>query len=257
MTATIIPDLSDLPVRFSHLKAFGRSAMHGLHARTTEMKSTIAMQRGTAVDALIYGTRKVVGCPMPRNEKHAAYQAFMAENADAEILTMAEYEKARVMADAIRSSKAAEPWLKGAHQETLLFDWNGLNCRTTPDTRGDGFLTELKTTADGSPGKFQWHAIRMAYHAQMWLQGIGCEARGHRIERFFIVCAESNAPYPVTVYEWDAASMDMGYRLLMLWAERMKNSISSRYYPPYSDAIVPLGIPDEMPELVYETEDEK
>lgn len=250
------PDLSDITVRFSHLRAFGRSAMHGLHAVQNEMKQTIAMQRGTAVDALLYGTRKVVGCPMPRNVKHAAYQDFMAEHPDTEILTMDEYDKAHRMVEAIRACKAAEPWLIGVHQETLRYDYMGMQCRSTPDTRGDGFLTELKTTADGSPEKFRWHALRMAYHAQLWMQGIGCETQGHSIKRFMIVCAESNPPHPVTVYEVMPSMLEQGNRLLVLWAERMRNCIASKYYPPYSDAIVPLDMPDEMPELVYGDEEE-
>lgn len=249
-------DLSDITVRFSHLRAFGRSAMHGRHAVQNEMKQTAAMQRGTAVDALIYGTRKVIGCPMPRNEKHAAYQEFMKENDGAEILTMAEYDKARVMVDAIRACKEAEPWLQGVHQETLRFTWNGLQCRSTPDTRGKGFVTDLKTTADGSPEKFKWHALRFAYHAQQWMQGIGCEANGFSIDRYMIICVESNPPHPVTIYEWEPAALDMGNRLLVLWAERMKNSMASDHYPPYSTAIVPLGLPEDMPELVYGDEQE-
>jgi len=39
------------PVRFSHLKAYGRSAAHGLIARTKEFPPTSAMERGTGVHA--------------------------------------------------------------------------------------------------------------------------------------------------------------------------------------------------------------
>ena len=45
-------DLRDIPVRFSHLRAYGRSALHGYHARLDELqKPTTAMQRGTATPA--------------------------------------------------------------------------------------------------------------------------------------------------------------------------------------------------------------
>lgn len=248
-------DITDTIFRFSHIRAFGRSAMHGLHAVQNEMKQTPAMQKGTAVDAMLYGTRKVVGCELVRNPKHAAYQEFMAANPDAEILTMADYDKACRMVEAIRASKTAEPWLKGVHQETLRFEYNGLQCRATPDTRGNGFLTELKTTHDGSPEKFRWHALRMAYHAQMWMQGVACQSHGFNIDRYMIVCVEANPPHPVTVYEWDATALEQGSRLLTLWTERLRVCMESKVYPPYSDAIVPLGIPDEMPELVYGDEE--
>lgn len=252
--------LRDLPVRFSHLKAYGRSAMHGLHARTTEIKQTSAMQRGTAVDALIFGHRKVIGAPMKRDERSAAYKEFLAENPDTEILTMAEFDKARWMADAIRACEYAKPWMQGATQATLMFDWMGLKCRATPDWRGDGFLTELKTTVDASEYKFPWQARRMSYPVQMWMQGIACELNGWPISRYFIVAAESSAPYVVSVFELTPRSLDKASRQLMLWAERLKTAESSGMWTPYSEAIIPLDEPEDDPELVYpddETEGEQ
>lgn len=91
--------LSQLPVRFSHLRAYGRSAMHGHHARLTEAAQTVSMERGTAVHALVFGNRQVCGYPGP-TRRGKDYDAFVAEHPDAEILTGAEFDKARRMADA-------------------------------------------------------------------------------------------------------------------------------------------------------------
>jgi hypothetical protein len=235
-----------LPVRFSHLRAYGRSAMHGKAAREREAAETTAMQRGTAVHALVFGTRKVCAYPGPvRRGKE--YEAFYAEHADHEILTMAEYDKARRMADAVRQSSVAEPYLKGVAERTMLFRWNGLECRATPDLRGQNFITELKTSATSDPVRFVWHALKMNYHAQMRMQQLAyrCE------DECFIVCVEAADPFPVTVFRIDERALEVGYKLLMLWSERMKNAVASNLYPPYVSCVVPLDVPDEEEALVF------
>ena len=240
-----------LPVRFSHLRAYGRSAMHGQHARATEADVTRDMERGSGVDALIFGHKKVCGYPGAQR-RGKEYEAFAATHQDYEILTMSEYEKARRMADAVLACKLAEPYMKGVAQNTLLFRWMGLDCRTTPDVRGDGFLTELKTSQTSDPQRFIWHARRMQYHAQLRFQEYGCERHGHLIRDHYIVCVESDPPHPVTVFHVEPEALEEGEKLLTLWAERLKNSEASNAYPPYVDCIVPLVWPKYEDELLFE-----
>jgi hypothetical protein len=238
------------PVRFSHLRAYGRSAAHGHHARTNEADETYAMERGTAVHAVLFGTKKVCGYPGPvRRGKE--YEAFAAKHQDHEILTMAEYDKAMRMAEAVRACKLAEPLLKGIHEETLLFRWMGLECRATPDVRGTDFITEVKTSASSDPAKFLWHARRMHYHAQLRFQEFGCEKIHVPVRNQWIVCVESDAPHPVTVFRVEPEAREEGEKLLMLWAERMKNCEASYTFPPYVDCVVPLVWPKED-EFIYE-----
>ena len=233
-------------IRFSHLRAFGRSAAHGLHAFKAEKEQTSAMQRGTAVHALLFGTRKVVGYQGVRRGKD--YDAFAAERPDTEILTMAEYDKALFMAGAVSDCKLAAPFLKGETEHTIKFRWHDLDCRATPDVRGDDFLTELKTSKSSDPAKFLWHARRMQYHAQLRFQQFASERptmvqEARKIRDHYIVCVESDAPYPVTVFHVEPEALIEGEQLLTLWAERLKNSASSDFYPGYTDCIMPLVWP--------------
>lgn len=238
------------PVRFSHLKAYGRSAMHGLQARTVDGdEQTYAMQRGTAVHALLFGNRKVCGYP-GATRRGKEYDAFVADHPDTEILTMAEYLKARQMADAVLASKVAKPFLQGVTEETLRFRWNGLDCRATPDIRGEDFLTELKTSATSEPERFQWQALRMHYHAQMRMQQI---ARADDTP-CFIVCVESAAPYPVTVFRIEERALDMGERMLILWAERLKACESANVFPAYAEYVVPLDVPQDDTDIEFNDE---
>lgn len=239
-----------LPVRFSHLRAFGRSALHGQLARRKDIDATYAMQRGTAVHAMLFNTRKVCGYP-GKQRRGKEWDAFADAHDDHEILTLAEYEKACRMADAVRQCKLAEPYLKGVTETTILFRWNGLDCRATPDIRGTEFITELKTSASSDPMKFQWHAIRMHYHAQMRMQQIGCRAD----HECFVVCIESAEPYPVTVFRMEDRALEAGHKLLMLWAERMKICDDSNIYPPYVTCVMPLDVPDEEVALEFAEEE--
>lgn len=232
------------PVRFSHLRAYGRSPMHGEHARRKDSEPTREMQRGTAVHALIFGNRKVCGYPgSARRGKD--FEPFAAEREGQEILTMAEFDKARRMADAVLACKLAEPLLKGTSEETMLFRWMGLDCRATPDVRGEDYLTELKTSASADPTKFLWHARRMHYHAQLRFQGYACEAKRIAIKDHWIVCVESDEPHPVTVFHVEPEALEEGEKLLTLWAERLKNCEASGAFPPYVEFPVPLVWPRE------------
>lgn len=235
-----------VPVRFSHLRAYGRSPAHGRHARLSHKDDpTYAMERGTAVHAILFGTRKVCGYPGAQRRGNA-YDTFVADHPDHDILTMAEYDKALRMAEAVRSCKLAEPLLKGIQEQTLLFRWMGLECRATPDVRGEDFLTELKSSANAEPDKFIWHARRMHYHAQLRFQEYACEKHHARIKDQWIVCVESEPPHPVTVFHLEPEAREEGEKLLMLWAERLKASEASNSYPPYADYIVPLVWPKDV-----------
>lgn len=240
---------ADTPVRFSHLRAYGRSPAHGKHARLAAKDDpTYAMERGTAVHALVFGNRQVIGYP-GATRRGKEYEAFAAAHPSHDILTNAEYEKARRMADAVLACRLAEPLLKGVHEDTLLFKWNGMECRTTPDTRGSDFLTELKSAQTSDPSRFLWHARRMHYHAQMRFQEFGCA--NIRIQDHWIVCVESEAPHPVTVFHVEPEALEEGEKLLMLWAERLKNSEASGAFPPYVECSVPLVWPKDI-EYEYE-----
>jgi hypothetical protein len=61
---------------------------------------------------------------------------------------------------------------------------------------------------------------------------------------------ESDEPHPVTVFEIDPRTLEIGEKLLVLWMERLKNCEASQVFPPYTDSIFPLIAPEEL-ELEY------
>jgi hypothetical protein len=252
MSAILQPPLPDVgPVRFSHLKAYGRSGAHGYQARfSPEAQVTYAMQRGTAVHALLFDTRRVVGYPgSVRRGKD--YDAFTADNPDSEILTMSEFVTAQRMAESVRNCKLAKPWLEGIVEKTILFRWQGIDCRSTPDVRGPDFVTELKTCADASPFRFPWHARKMCYHAQLRMESI---AAGN-VEHHHIVAVESKPPYPVTVFTVTPRALEVGEKMLVLWAEALKACEASREWPAYSQTVCEFDVTEDEPELIFPEEE--
>ncbi len=241
------------PVRFSHLKAYGRSAMHGAHARNApERPPTDAMQLGSAVDAMLFGHKKVYGWE-GKVRRGKEWDAYQAEHTDGIILPNSAFYKARNMADALKSCKVAEPHLKGAYQETILFRWNGIDCRATPDIRGAGFLTELKTSVSSDPNHFPWHSRRMFYHAQMRMQNL---AIGDTAQDCFIVCIESAEPHPIQVFRITEKALIEGERCLIAWSERLKIAEQSGKFLPYTTCVMPLDVPDDEESLIFPEEED-
>ena len=239
------------PIRFHHLKAMGRSPLHCLTALTVDSEQTATMQRGSAVHSILLGTRTAIYYPgKVRNGKK--WKAFEAEHPDDLILTRKDYDSANQCADAIRANEVAMSLLTGAHEETLLFKDTGIDCRATPDVRGDGFITELKTCALSDPFRFGGQAIRMGYHAQLaWYMHAVKKAKAGKPTKAFIVACEQSAPYAVTVMKLTDRALEKGHALCRMWFERIKVCLESNEWPAYSDAVVDLDVPDDDFELKF------
>lgn len=240
---------AQLPIRFSHLRAFGRSPAHGKIARSgEETDPTSSMEKGTAAHAIMFQTRKVLPWHKGRPRSGKEFEAFAAENPDAEILTAADYDDACRMAEAVLRHKDAEALLfaKGVvHEQTLQFLRAGRICRATPDARVPAlYNVELKSTADASPRAFWFHARRMAYHAQMAWQSVACEARGARPGESYVVAVEQKSRV-VQVYQYGPRMLEEGHKLCHLWFERLCACEDADAFPGYSEMILPLELEEE------------
>lgn len=235
-------NLRDIPVRFSHLKAFGRSAAHGHLARTSEFKATKAMLVGTAVHAVTFGTKEVAAYDGVRRGK--AWEEFRDGHPHLHIMSPAEYYDVSNMASALKRSDLAMDVLRGVTETTVAFDWYGRKCRATPDVRQTGGVTDLKTTVTSDPAKFMWQSAKMGYHAQLRMQQIACgldiDAPAH------IVAVESKPPYPVTVFRLTEDALMAGEKLLFLWMEKLKACEDAGEFPGYAQSVVELGIPGDV-----------
>ncbi len=230
------------PLRFSRLKLMGKSPAH--YAAYVPQE-TGAMETGTAADRLLLGGGPVLAYPgAVRRGKE--YDAFAAANPDALIVTQKEGAIAYGIAEAVTACPDAMRLLTGIRQHTMLWDFNGRPCRGTPDVRGDGFLTDLKTGETSDPRFFPFKVRRFAYHAQMSFYETGVAlANLPPVSESYIVAVEQAPPHVVTVYRLTAATIELGARLWRLWLEQLQVCEASGAFPPYSQSIVDLDLLDD------------
>lgn len=242
------PMVNSIPLRHSRLKLMGRSPAH---YAADEPHSSSAMDLGSAADALILGQQAIAVYPgkVRRGKEWDAWRDSQAP--DTLILTSKEARAAEGMARAVARHEEASRLLTGTIRETLLWDNAGRSCRGTPDVRGDGFLTDLKTGETSDPRRFPWKVLRFGYHAQLAWYRDGIERAGlPRPDRCYIVAVEQEPPHVVTVFRLTDHVLDLGDRLNRLWFEQLRVCEASGHFPGYAQSAVELDLPDESGEAI-------
>lgn len=232
------------PLRFSALRQIGKSPAHYAAHIAQEQETTSGMDIGSAADLLILGGRRVLAYPGPvRRGKE--FDAFAAANADALIVTQKEGALALGIAEAVAACPDAVRVLTGARQSTQYWTLQGRACRGTPDVRGDGFITDLKTSETADPKFFPWKLRRFAYHAAAAWYLDGLTLCGFDVRKAYVVVVEQAPPHVVTVFQLTEHVLDMGERLYRLWLEQLLVCEASGAFPPYSQSIVELDLVDD------------
>lgn len=235
------------PVRFSNLKLMGRSAAHYAHNLATPFHQTSAMLVGSAIDALFFGTQKVVCYEKARDARQAAWRDFRDEHANDIILARSEYIPAVRAVEALLASSDACRLLTGERQQRINWTMNGRACSGTPDVFSQtGFVTDLKKTRCGDPDKFRWDAKRLAYHAQLSFYRNGLLECGKLTgdPDCYIVTVETDQPNLVTCFELTKPTLELGERIWRLWFERLLVCEASESFPGYAQSVVPLELED-------------
>jgi hypothetical protein len=245
-------------VRFGRLRLMARSPAH---FAANPQGASSSMDKGSAVHSAILGGQRITFYPeltaagksAPRNG--AKWEAFQADNTDALILSRSEYDDVSRIVESVQAHKDAMFLLGGEREKTILFDMMGLECRTTPDARQPGFVTEFKTCRTSDPRRFQFDSLRAYYHAQCAFHGEG--ARRAKLEAAtpdaYIVAVETELPYPVTIFKLTPRALEQGMKSIRLWMEQLKGCLSSNQWPAYAQSYVELDVPDPDAGLVFAT----
>lgn len=241
-----LPPAADEPIRFSRLKKMAQSAAHFAFSYNPESSG---MDVGSAAHSLVLGGPRVIPFPgKVRNGK--VWDQFASDNRDALILSRREFATAAGMAEAVKADRDAMRVLEGEHEKTLLWKRNGRLCRGTPDVRGAGFITELKTGETSDPRQFMWKVKKFCYHAQLGWYGEGAVSSGlDEPQAYFIVAVEAARPHVVTVFRLTPKTIDQGKRLVRTWFERLQVCEASNEWPPYVQSVVDLDLPEEFIEM--------
>lgn len=173
------------------------------------------------------------------------WKAFSASHVGRTVLTMQQTLTANVLAQSVRSSKAAMRYLASGAAE-LSMEWNsGVACKGRIDwlSASSPAIVDVKTTKDASPESFFASAWRLGYHGQFAWYVDGYErVTGQRLP-FVVIAVEKTHPYVVQVYRVSEAYLELGRELYASLLDRLRACQRDGVWPGYSDEELDLCPP--------------
>ncbi len=236
-------DQEDHHLRFSHAKAMGRSAAHARHAMQSNYEQTVAMKIGAGAHSLLLGGPRLVSFP-GKVMRGKEWAAFKAENLDALILSTRQLQTAEAIAASVRADPIAsrvlfQPGM--VYEQTIHWQYKGRKIRSTPDARSKGHLVDLKTTRDASIERFQWDALRSAYHGQLASYAKAMEAdNGYPPRDVYILAVESRPPYPCSVHRLTPRALEKGWQMVTGWLDQILACEESGQWNGYTTDVVDM-----------------
>lgn len=245
------------PIRFHHLKTIGTKSPAHLREvwdHGEVQAESAAMGLGSAVHHLVFNTKRVITYP-GAVRRGKAWDEFQLEHADDWVVSRSDYERANRMVGSLDVNKDAVRLLSGVCESPINWTLNGRACRSTPDARSDGFVTDLKTCQSSQPDKFMHQALRLNYPASLaWYQEAIRASGEDDPKEAYIVAVESTAPYPVQIFKLTERALDKGHQLWRMWFEQLRACEESNAWPAYCQAIVDFDVPEEL-ELQFAEDD--
>jgi exodeoxyribonuclease VIII len=186
---------------FSSFKEFCKSPRHFMAYKLRQKESTPAMAFGSAVHCMIlepdeFEKRYTVKDKpdLRKKENKLAWAAVLeyAENNHLEVITSADHETAKRMADFAYQDESIRWVLDQVHTTELGVKWeySGYKWRGFIDGVGDDLFMDLKLINPLDPNKFRWRFKNDRIIWQAALYQMSKEAKG---KDFYMVCLE-NAP---------------------------------------------------------------
>lgn len=178
----------------------------------------------------------------------AKREAFEAEHADKEIITMEQYDMVRRMRDAVMKHPAAFELLKIGQAETTL-KWEDIltdapcKCRMdwwNPDVR---VIVDLKSTDDASDEGFAKSSFNYRYHVQGAFYLDGAKANNLNPDGFIFIAVEKKPPYLVNIFYMPPDVIDFGIRVYRDDLKKYMECRQTNQWPGYDQRVKPLNLP--------------
>lgn len=249
-------DPENLPIRHHHIRAMLKSPAHYLAVRVGQAEDdpSYAMERGSGLHEMLSGRSQVLAYP-GRARIGKEYEAFVAANPGALILTASDHATASAMYDAIQADPVAGPLCRaGNAEETVQWaipGYPGLLGRTTPDRLiiegRTATIVEVKSARTSEPERFTWTGRRdYGYHTQAaWhATGILASNPGLTDVRVLIVVVESSRPNVVTTIEVHPSMIRSACGEISSALDRISECRASDRWPGYVEGVW-SWLPDE------------
>jgi len=213
----------------SMIKHAIRSVESFHYEATQPNKQSMALDRGSAVHSGIEGlatdgTMKLFNdlvIESPSGDKSKTWRELKEANPEKAVLTSAEIEKARTMAEKLHRKADKSRYFDAGWPE-LSFFWvderTGIKLKCRPDwlrLDSGGWMPDYKTTKAHSPDGFAKEIANYNYHlsAAMYLAGV-LVVTGVDVQNWRFLVIANTPPLEVEGYWLDARSLEEGKMLL-------------------------------------------
>lgn len=177
-----------------------------------------------------------------------AWKAGLSEGVS--IIKSADYEKAQLMAEAVRDHPQARMLFSGegyTAEQAIYWTLDGVACKAKPDivaeVHGRRYIADLKTTESVNPEAIQKSIAKWGYHRQAAWYLSGMEAIGKPCEAFIFIFVEKAFPHLVTMCQLDEAALEKGMTECLRAVSILKDCQASNTWPCYTREIITLGLP--------------
>ena len=165
-----------------------------------------------------------------------------------QIVKSDDYEKAQMMADAVRDHPQAKMLFQNyIAEEPIYWIFDGVPCKAKPDivaeVFGRRYIADLKTTESVNPEAIRKSIAKWGYHRQAAWYLSGMEAVGRPCDAFIFIFVEKTYPYLVTMCQLDEEALAKGMEECLMAVSTLKECQASGTWPCYTREIITLGLP--------------
>lgn len=175
-----------------------------------------------------------------------AWKASLPEGV--QVVKNDDYEKAQMMADAVRDHPQAKMLFQNyIAEEPIYWTFDGVPCKAKPDivaeVFGRRYIADLKTTESVNPEAIRKSIAKWGYHRQAAWYLSGMEAVGKPCDAFIFIFVEKTYPYLVTMCQLDEEALTKGMEECLRAVSTLKECQASGTWPCYTREIITLGLP--------------
>lgn len=155
-----------------------------------------------------------------------------------ETLSAHQYQTLQHMAASLKKNKLAIQLIENAEIEQSLY-WTdpdtGILCKCRPDILRNNLVCDLKTAQNGSPRSFQYAAFDYGYYIQAAMVREAIKQLKQKIIKdFLFLVIEKSAPYAISIYQLDEASLNKGYQEFKILLAHYKQCLETNDWPAYT-----------------------
>lgn len=236
-------------VNFSRLKKLAASPKHyrANHNRDTASRVVLRAMHAAILEPEAFA-RDFAVCNMRRDERTAAYRAWLDDHYMQQPLTVGEHAEVLAVRDAVLAHPEAARLLAGCATEmTMTWDEGDMPCKGRLDALGAGRIIDLKGYGTTDPREVARAIARGWHHVQAAHYVAGARAQGLAVDRYYLITYETDPPYDVAVFDI-TSWLGIGERVRQEWLTTLRLCERTEQWPGRCPGVEVLEPPEWMAE---------